>query len=125
MSVKSLKRHEGWIEIDHRASPGIPRDVALKIGIDPNMVAEGKYFEGATLTCSHCKTSYNKNPYRIRAREYCKKCDHYICDECGRDAARPDYVHRSGAEVLDAVLEARHRGTAADLSAQKISIIVP
>lgn len=38
--------------------------------------------EAATLTCSHCQKQVVRNPARERARAYCPKCDHYICDDC-------------------------------------------
>ncbi len=79
--------------IDHRASPGIPADIARKIGFRPEDVAEGKLFETATNTCSHCGNAYQMNRYRIRPREYCKRCDHYICDGCYGLSQQPDYVH--------------------------------
>ncbi len=104
MSVKSLKRHEGWLLIDHSASPGIPADIARRIGLPPELVAEGKVLESATLSCKHCGGVWRKNPRRVRAREYCKKCDHYICDGCAREAAQPNYIHRCKEQRLDAAL---------------------
>lgn len=124
--MNSLKRHEGWLLIDHSASPGIPADIARRIGYAPEDVAEGAVFETATLTCKHCKTSYIKNRFRIRPREYCRKCDHYICDGCAQQAAQPDYVHRCGEEILDATLTAAQTGQVFDLSTPKNpSIIIP
>jgi hypothetical protein len=102
--MSSLKRHEGWLLLDHRASPGIPADIARKIGLPPEAVAGGKLFESATLSCKHCGGAWSKNPYRIRRREYCRPCDHYICDDCGREAAQPGYVHQCKEQKLDAVL---------------------
>jgi hypothetical protein len=68
--MASLKRHEGYLMIDHRASPGLPE------------VPEGTLFEAALLTCSHCQLSMIRNPARTRERAYCTGCDHYICDRC-------------------------------------------
>jgi hypothetical protein len=93
MSIKSLKRHEGWLFIDHRASPGLPEHVARLAGYDPKLCREGALFETATLTCCHCGNAYAKNPFRVRAREYCKPCDHYICDGCYGLSQHADYVH--------------------------------
>lgn len=120
--MTSLKRHEGWLLIDHRASPGIPADVARKIGFDPETVGEGKLLETATLSCKHCGGAWLKNPHRIRARAYCKPCDHYICDDCDRLRAHPDYVHRCKEEKLDAVMS---RGIFSEASPKPASIIVP
>jgi hypothetical protein len=110
MSIKSLKRHEGWLMVDQRAGNGLPEDVARMCGYDPSEVRAGMVYEVATLTCTHCKMAAVKNPLRIRAREYCKKCDHYICDFCARDAAAPGYTHTPFEKIVDVVQEAAHRG---------------
>lgn len=68
--MASLRRHEGYLLIDHRASPGLPE------------VPEGTVFEAAVLSCSHCQRSLIRNPARTRERAYCHGCDHYICDGC-------------------------------------------
>src|SRR5208282_5197807 len=81
--MSSLKRHEGWLFVDHSASPGLTEAQARFMGYDPEQCLEGKIFENATLTCSHCGNAYIKNPDRTRDREYCRLCDHYICDFCG------------------------------------------
>ena len=83
----------GYLLIDHTFSPGLPEDVALKVGLDPKLVGEGKKLEAATLTCSHCKCAVIKNPLRVREREFCMKCYHYICDYCAAAARQPDYKH--------------------------------
>jgi hypothetical protein len=69
--MASLRRHEGYLLIDHRASPGTPD------------VPEGTVFECATITCRHCQQRIMRNPMRTREREWCSGCDHYICDRCG------------------------------------------
>ena len=106
----SLKRHEGFLSIDHRFSPGVPEDVARASGLDPRYMGEGKLLEAATLSCAHCLGSVVKNPFRIRERAYCSKCDKYICDGC--DAARnaPEYKHASGEAVSDAIVEFAQKG---------------
>lgn len=104
MSVKSLKRHDGWLMIDHSASPGIPADVALRMGLNPNEVAEGKIMERATMPCKHCGWHVVKHPKRVRPREYCKLCDHYICDGCAYLASLPGYVHICKEAALDIAL---------------------
>ncbi len=87
--------------VDHRFSPGLPEDVARQSGYDPKFCGEGKLFEVATLTCSHCKISYVKNPLRTRDRAYCQKCDHYICDFCDVKRHQPDYIHTSFEKFAD------------------------
>lgn len=32
--------YEGYVLIDHRASPGIPADLAVALGLDPMLVKE-------------------------------------------------------------------------------------
>jgi hypothetical protein len=102
--VSSQKRREGYLMVDHRFSPGLPEDVARQSGYDPKFCGEGKLFEVATLTCSHCKISYVKNPFRTRDRSYCQKCDHYICDFCDALRHQPEYVHFQYEKFVDLVL---------------------
>ena len=87
-------KKEGYLFIDHTFSPGIPGDLARSLGMDPEMVKEGKRLEAATLTCSHCKTVVVKNPYRLSERSNCSKCGfHYVCDFCAKAMREPDYDH--------------------------------
>lgn len=37
--------------------------------------------EMATLTCCHCNTITVLNPQRQRPRNWCFKCDAYVCDK--------------------------------------------
>ena len=62
--MPSLKRHEGYLLIDHSSCLG------------------GGVAEAATYTCNHCKAVVVLNPLRTRQRTYCSGCDHYICDTC-------------------------------------------
>jgi hypothetical protein len=76
--VPSKRSHEGEILIDHRASPG------LQPGQVPGVaVPGGELYESAVYACSHCQFTVVINPQRNREREWCSKCDAYICDECG------------------------------------------
>lgn len=72
--MASLRRQEGYLLIDHRASPGLPPSA------EPTHVPGGALFESATVTCAHCHRIIVLNPDRSRARHYCPKCDHYVCD---------------------------------------------
>src|SRR4051812_10704148 len=80
--MPSKRSHEGYLLIDHRNSPGIPDEAAVKAGL-PVGAGRGIY-ESATYTCSHCQTIVVINPLRTRAREWCAKCDHYLCDRCAK-----------------------------------------
>lgn len=94
----------GYLMIDHRASPGLPEDIARKTGLDPHYTGEGKLFEAATLTCSHCKCSVIKNPARARERATCPKCNfHYICDLCAIKMRQPDYQHEPFSRIVDSL----------------------
>ena len=105
MTANSLKQH-GYLMVDHRASPGLPEDVARKVGYDPKLVGEGKLFEADTLTCSHCKTVVIKNPLRTRERSSCRKCGyHYICDICAAAMNDPGYSHMPFDRVVELNLE--------------------
>ncbi len=93
---------EGYLMIDHRASPGLDSDTARFLGLDPTLAGEGKLLEAATLTCSHCKAVVVKNPLRTRERASCSKCNwHYICDFCAAEAAKADYSHLPFEALVD------------------------
>lgn len=106
MTIQSLKQ-QGYLMIDHRASPGLPEDVAIKCGYDPKLSGEGKLFEADTLTCKHCKTTQLKNILRTRERASCYKCGYrYICDFCAADMLRPDYSHTPFEALVEATAKA-------------------
>jgi hypothetical protein len=98
--MSSLKRHFGWLMLDHSASPGIPPDVARKMGLPAELVGEGKVAEMHTLSCCHCGSHVMLNPKRTRARGYCRSCDHYICDGCDYLRSLPDYSHHRREESV-------------------------
>jgi hypothetical protein len=108
MAWDPKRQHEGgYLIIDHRASPGLPEDIARLSGFDPAMAGEGKLLEHSTLTCSHCKCAVVKNPLRTRAREYCPKCDHYVCDFCYADMQHPDYTHMPFEKFSDLTMRGK------------------
>jgi hypothetical protein len=79
--MRSKARHEGYLLIDHRASPGIDHATARMFGAP--CVGEGQMLEAPTFTCSHCNGVVIVNPDRRRERAYCRRCDHLVCDGCG------------------------------------------
>lgn len=106
MKLKSSQ--EGYLLVDHRASPGLPEDVAVASGYDPKLCQEGKMFEAASLTCSHCKVSVIKNPLRTRERANCPKCGyHYICDICDFKTTQPDYSHLPYDKIVDLTMDGK------------------
>jgi hypothetical protein len=81
----SKKSLEGYLKIDHTAG-GAPR-------LDPGLVAAFEHrhgpligagvegvFEAGTLTCCHCQAQMVVNPKRVRPRNWCGRCDRYVCD---------------------------------------------
>ena len=96
--------------MDHRASPGLPAELALKAGYDPFQCREGKTFEADTQTCSHCKNVVIMNPERERARGHCVYCNHYICDTCAGAMRHPDYVHIPFAKLVDIAKDCEAKG---------------
>lgn len=99
--MRSKQIHEGYVMIDHRASPGLSEEQALALGYNPQHVAEGQLFEAKTNHCSHCGTVVIINPLRTRERSYCSYCDKYICDNCGISSKLPDYVHKTYKQQLE------------------------
>lgn len=99
-----MPKQMGYLFVDHRASPGLPEDVARLAGYDPKLCREGKMFEADTLTCAHCKGVVVKNQFRTRERNYCAKCSgHYVCDGCAYLAAQADYVHVAFDKVVEEI----------------------
>jgi len=81
--MSSLRRHEGYLLIDHKDSPGVPDSVIhamAAIGKPTVGSKAGETYESATVTCAHCQAQVVLNPNRQRPRHYCPKCDHYVCD---------------------------------------------
>lgn len=106
--MRLQKSREGYLMVDHRASPGLPADIARAAGYDPDAVGEGKLFEAATLTCAHCKVSVVKNPFRVRERANCPKCDHhYICDGCDYQTTLADYSHLPYDKFVDLTIDGK------------------
>lgn len=100
------KSQEGYLMVDHRASPGLTIEEARLSGFDPTQCGEGKLFETATLTCAHCKIVVVKSPLRTRARPHCFKCNHYICDFCDFQTTLSGYVHTPFEKKVDDTLAA-------------------
>ncbi len=100
---RSLRNGAGYLQIDHRDSPGISvADVAHIPGA--MAVAGGAVMETDVYQCSHCQRTIalHAPQARMKDRGYCPKCDHYVCNAC--EAARA----KSGicvpmAQVVDAI----------------------
>lgn len=101
---------EGYLLIDHRASPGLTEAEAISSGVDPALVRGGRILESATYTCRHCRGVVVKNPHRIRERAHCQKCNDFICDGCHAKTMDPLYIHLAYDEKVDKTLELAERG---------------
>lgn len=103
-----LTQDDGEIMVDHRGSPGITAEHARSIGMDGVAMGEGTYVHAPTLGCVHCGSVQLVNPNRMRERPYCRTCDHYICDVCDPIRREADYVHRTIADVIEAVKSGKY-----------------
>lgn len=101
LPISNTHIHEGFVSIDHRASPGLTPEEARLMGYDPEHVSGGKLFETKTNHCNHCGTVVIMNPNRTRERAFCQACSKYICDNCGIEQRLPDYVHTTYNQKLN------------------------
>ena len=99
-SISNKQLHEGYLMLDHRASPGLTPEEAVSLGYDISASGE-KLYEAKTNHCSHCATVVIMNPNRTRERAYCQACSKYICDNCGIAMRLPDYVHKTYKQQID------------------------
>lgn len=100
---------EGYLEIDHRDSPGLSEGLAHRVGMDGLPVGKGQVLKTATITCSHCQRVLILNPLRTRERAWCSKCDGYICDWCAA-ALHQTGVCRSFEQITDEFMDAAAKG---------------
>ena len=96
-----MSKQEGYLFVDHRASPGLTRDHADRLQVDHNLVREGSVLEAATKRCCHCANVVVINPCRTRERGHCFKCHDYVCDLCSAEMSAPGYEHLGIDEVFD------------------------
>lgn len=105
----SKRELEGYLLIDHRNSPGVSAaDIAHldgRPGEQTPIVGAGVTFESATVTCAHCHALVVLNPNRSRPRNWCPKCDAYVCDDIGC----AEHV-KSMDEILDELQDAAVKG---------------
>jgi hypothetical protein len=80
--MSSLRSTEGYLWMTHKYSPGVPDELMVKGGYPAGAAHPDTIFESATFTCADCERVVIMNPDRSRARGYCPKCNHYLCDDC-------------------------------------------
>lgn len=107
--MKSRRSTEGYLLIDHTASPGISEAEAIALGDPTQAVPEGRIFESATMTCKHCQAIVVLNPNRSREREWCFACDSYVCDTCGA-AKKAGAPCKTYAQRIDEILATVSKG---------------
>jgi hypothetical protein len=109
MPYQSNRSQEGYLLVDHRNSPGITQADLLTVPepMRQQFMATTGVFESPTMRCSHCGTMVVLNPQRTRARGYCAKCDHYICDgplchlDCAPFMQRVESTQEQAARLLN------------------------
>jgi hypothetical protein len=94
--MSSLKANDGEVFVDNRASgDAIPGWGRISYGTAPSAY------------CMHCGGHVMLNPLRERPREYCRTCNHYICDGCAAVAKQPEYKHRTIDDLTEMVSSGR------------------
>lgn len=83
--MKTKRSQEGYVEIDHRYSPGLPPHLAALAypEVPHPLLGPAATLEAPTMGCSHCQAIVVLNPARTRERAWCRTCDAYLCDQCG------------------------------------------
>ncbi len=108
MTKVSKRSFEGYLEIDHRESPGIP--CKQSAAVHSLLPAEGgKRFQLATKRCSHCPRIVVLRPERVRARGYCPKCDGFVCDDCETTRVLTG-ICRTWKQQVDEYMDAAAKG---------------
>lgn len=105
----SKRELEGYLEIDHRESPGITHEQALLAGKGTMPIGKGIRFQAPVVNCSHCERQVVMNPLRTRDRAYCPKCDRYLCDQCEAERVRTG-VCLTFKQVIEEFLNKKEKG---------------
>jgi hypothetical protein len=75
--MHSKRSLEGYLIIDNSQGAPVPEHPTRQF------VGAGRgRLEAPMITCSHCHAQVVVNPARTQERHYCRKCDHYLCDNC-------------------------------------------
>lgn len=105
----SRRAVEGYVQIDHRHSPGVTKAEIAAAGLDPSKfpdLREGVNYEAPTVSCTHCQRVIVLNPLRTRPRHNCPYCDHYVCDNAACVQMAEGLIpHRPLRQVMDELAE--------------------
>lgn len=96
--------------IDHTFSPGVTREFVAKSGMGGPVVEAGQRFEAAMTSCPHCGSDVLRHPLRKREREWCRKCDAYICDNCAA-VRKATGVHKTLQQTMNELYDQAMKGT--------------
>jgi hypothetical protein len=99
--MSSLKRHEGYLLIDLSNAPPVPDSIIPDKYSSLRGLGRSLKKEMGVNTCIHCHAQVILNPERTRDREYCRRCDHYICDSPVCIAMK----HSEGPHSLNAIMD--------------------
>jgi hypothetical protein len=126
--MHSKKLYEGVLTIDHRGTQGVADSVMAMHGL-PAGSGTG-IFECAAYTCSHCQRGVTvafTGKSRVRETAWCKKCDHYLCDDCGAELHRTGVCYPYRAMIDDLANKVEQTGQAVSPNdlIRPTSIIVP
>ncbi len=91
---------EGYLEIDHRESPGFTPEQARQGRFGKTMPLGSKRFQFGTYKCCGCEAMVIVRPERTRQRTWCRKCDAYMCDGCAL-AFKITGVHKPFKQIID------------------------
>ncbi len=108
--MRTQRTGEGYLQIDHRDSPGITDDEIVRLGMAIPLGHGQENLELPILKCWHCQTMLVRNPLRVRDRGYCPGCDRYLCDLCN-DKRIKTGICRPWTQVFDEIIETAIRDT--------------
>lgn len=113
--MNSKFQNTGYLQIDHRESPGLTGQEIRSLGshLPPHMGRTN--FETDVVKCWHCQTMIMLNPFRERHRHFCFGCGRYICDLC-YGVTKQTGVCKPFTKVMEEIIEAAEKA----LSIQEI-----
>ncbi len=91
---------EGYLEIDHRESPGFTPEQAKEARWGKTMPVGSKQFKLVTYKCCGCEAMIVVRPERTRERTWCRACDAFMCDGCAW-ALKITGNHKPMQQIID------------------------